>query len=125
MWRTGRYLSVLLLRLDPYPATDAATSANKSVIEHLNVHTGEVAKVVPVPGTLMASLDASVWLGPERPPRAQWWPMEWVKGGDAWNEPSVRDKWPNNVLTSQPGSSLMIIDSLPRVTPVDPPKPAM
>lgn len=85
----GSFLSLLLLKLDPWPETDASSSVNKSSIEHLNVHTGDIVKIVPVPRSLIMGLEAVDWMAAERSRRAQWWPMAWEAGGDAWDKPNV------------------------------------
>ncbi|WVR07625.1 hypothetical protein IAU60_004667 [Kwoniella sp. DSM 27419] len=68
-------------------------------LEHLSVHTGELIKSVPI--SLAIDLLA----------QGQWVPMQWQTTAQSWEAP-------------RNGSSLTIIDSLPQVTPVDPPKPA-
>ncbi|CAK9782409.1 hypothetical protein CC85DRAFT_314014 [Cutaneotrichosporon oleaginosum] len=108
----GLFLSLLVLRLPSWPPR-APVNASKSTIEHLSVHTGEVVKAVYVPPTLLEHLTEADWeQGHERDRRTAWWPMEWKGGNSVW-------------LPHKPGAPLMIIDSLPDVEPVEPPKPAI
>lgn len=72
------------------------------MLHHLSVHSGEVVKVVPV------SIDLP---DPSLSPGGRWWKMSWTKTDEAWP-------------TYESGSAGKIIDSLPRVTPVDPPQAA-
>lgn len=105
-------LSLLVLRLPSFPATNPATAADKSTIEHRSVHTGELIKSVPAPRALFSNLQAIDHASATERTRAPWWDMRWLGGAENWPTP-------------QPGSALNLIEQLPRVTPVDPPKPVM
>ncbi|OCF41363.1 hypothetical protein I317_04844 [Kwoniella heveanensis CBS 569] len=91
----GLVLSILLIN----------TTGNS--IEHLCVHTGELIRSIPLDEDLghlgLSGDEAGCGNG-------RWVNMEWRSTGVDWQEPKN-------------GSALMIIDSLPRVTPVEPPKP--
>ena len=69
-------------------------------LEHFSVHTGELVKSI--------KLDI-----PDSGPSTSetWWDLRWTESVDDWPKP-------------QRGSAGMIIDSLPRPTPVEPPKAA-
>ncbi|KAK4687139.1 hypothetical protein P7C73_g2981, partial [Tremellales sp. Uapishka_1] len=107
--RDGLYLSMLVLNFPSWPSflppSREESKANTSTIEHLSVHTGSKVRSIPFTDALSDLSEAS-WsdcLDGNR-----WWKMEWTESGLDWG----KDK---------NGSSGMIIDSLPRVTPVDPP----
>ena len=68
-------------------------------LEHFSVHTGELVKSIKV------DIQEA---GPST--SETWWDLRWTEGTD----------WPK----LQRGSAGMIIDSLPRPTPVEPPQPA-
>ncbi|KIR81389.1 hypothetical protein I306_01624 [Cryptococcus gattii EJB2] len=70
----------------------------KKTIETLSVHSGDVARSVPLELDVPDLQDG------------QWLDMEYRDSGLRWEKPLN-------------GSAPMIIDSLPRVTPVEPPKP--
>ncbi|WWD19682.1 hypothetical protein CI109_104144 [Kwoniella shandongensis] len=70
-------------------------------VDHLSVHSGEVIRSIPIQVEVdVTSLEQGRWVD-----------MEWTASDSDWEKPKN-------------GSALMIIDSLPRVTPVEPPKPA-
>ncbi|OXG13990.1 hypothetical protein C366_04983 [Cryptococcus neoformans Tu401-1] len=73
-------------------------SSSKNTTETLSVHSGEVARSVPLELDVPDLQDG------------QWLDMEYRDSGLRWEKPMN-------------GSAPMIIDSLPRVTPVEPPKP--
>ncbi|WVF72936.1 hypothetical protein IAT40_007754 [Kwoniella sp. CBS 6097] len=91
----GLFLSILTTK----------TSGNN--IEHLSVHTGEVIRSIPLDQDQGPSLSG---IGSEVVRSWKWVDMEWRSTGVDWEEP-------------RNGSALMILDSLPRVTPVELPKP--
>ncbi|BEI94663.1 uncharacterized protein CcaverHIS019_0702440 [Cutaneotrichosporon cavernicola] len=108
----GLFLSLIVLRLPSWPPR-AEVSAAKSTIEQLSVHTGDVVKAVQVPAALLEQLTDTDWVPTaERDSRFAWWPMEWVGG---------EQEWPSH----KSGAPLMIIDSLPGIERVEPPKPAI
>lgn len=74
-------------------------------MDHLSVHTGEVVKTLPV------DLDLDARASSSTSPQDGWWDMTWA---------SSEVEWP----MASNGSAIKIIDSLPRVTPVDPPQAA-
>ncbi|WVQ74239.1 hypothetical protein IAR50_003835 [Cryptococcus sp. DSM 104548] len=82
----GKFLSLLLV------------ASGGKTIDTLSVHTGQVARSVPIELDL-PELGNGQWIG-----------MEYRDSGLEWEKPYN-------------GSAAMIIDSLPRVTPVEPPKP--
>lgn len=121
---TGLFLSLLVLRLNTWLSQFTPAYTSRSTIEHLSVHTGKVAKAIPVPPSLMGVPDEADWR--HRAHRPEWWHMEWVDGGSKWEKPKVSVRFQlTPVANLQPGSALMLLDVLPRVTPVDPPKPAV
>ncbi|KAK8853269.1 hypothetical protein IAR55_003972 [Kwoniella newhampshirensis] len=69
-------------------------------IDHLSVHTGDSIRSMPI------NIEVDVVAIGE----GRWVDMEWRDSGLDWDKPKN-------------GSALLIIDSLPRVTPVEPPKP--
>lgn len=73
-------------------------NSSKKTTETLSVHSGEVARSVPLELDVPDLQDG------------QWLDMEYRDSGLRWEKPLN-------------GSAPMIIDSLPRVTPVEPPKP--
>ncbi|WVW86265.1 hypothetical protein I302_108307 [Kwoniella bestiolae CBS 10118] len=75
------------------------STPSQKTIEHLSVHTGEVIRSIPIHLGLDDVGD-----------RGRWVDMRWSTSQDGWHK--VKN-----------GSALSIIDSLPTVTPVDPPKP--
>nr|XP_019010398.1 uncharacterized protein I206_04867 [Kwoniella pini CBS 10737]OCF49179.1 hypothetical protein I206_04867 [Kwoniella pini CBS 10737] len=79
------------------------TWSNERTIDHLSVHTGEVIRSIPFPQNLNVGHIDDLRAG-------KWIDMKWVQAQNDW------DRVKN-------GSSINIIDSLPTVTPVDPPKP--
>ena len=93
----GLHLSILVIK------SSTATEAERAKIDHLSVHTGEMVKSVPIDLEPRASSSASSEDG--------WWEMSW--------DPSDND-WP----IAGNGTAIKIIESLPRVTPVDPPQVA-
>ncbi|KAL1412364.1 hypothetical protein Q8F55_000108 [Vanrija albida] len=109
--RDGLVLSVLVLRL-PSWASPNPHAAGKSTVEHRSVHTGQLIKSVPAPPGLLGSLSLLDYAPAAERARAPWWDMRWVAGAETWPTP-------------QPGSALSLIEQLPRVTPVDPPKPVI
>ncbi|WOO81875.1 uncharacterized protein LOC62_04G005390 [Vanrija pseudolonga] len=110
--RGGLVLSLFVLRLPSFPAANPASAVDKSTIEHRSVHTGELIKSVPAPRALFGSLQAIDYGAVTDRTRAPWWEMRWLEGAESWPTP-------------QPGSALNLIEQLPRVTPVDPPKPVI
>lgn len=93
----GLHISTLVIK------SPTASEAERAKIDHLSVHTGEVVKSVPVDLEPRASSSTG--------PQDGWWEMSW--------NPSDMD-WP----VSGNGTAIKIIESLPRVTPVDPPQVA-
>ncbi|TYJ53254.1 hypothetical protein B9479_006122 [Cryptococcus floricola] len=73
-------------------------SSGGKTIDTLSVHTGQAARSVPIELDLPVLEDG------------QWIELEYTDSGIEWEKPYN-------------GSAVMIIDSLPRVTPVEPPKP--
>jgi hypothetical protein len=71
-------------------------------LEHFSVHTGELVNSIKL------VLDDA---GPSPESSEAWWDLRWTESTDDWPIP-------------QRGSAGMIIDSLPRPTPVEPPQPA-
>ncbi|WWC91790.1 uncharacterized protein L201_006737 [Kwoniella dendrophila CBS 6074] len=80
-----------------------STSSSVNTIEHLSVHTGEVIRSIPISSDIKMGTTDNVEAG-------QWINMKWASSSTGW--PEIKN-----------GSAIGIIDSLPRVTPVDPPKP--
>ncbi|OCF61367.1 hypothetical protein L486_01015 [Kwoniella mangroviensis CBS 10435] len=76
-----------------------SSSSNGNFVHHLSVHTGEIIWSVPVPSDLI-----------DENRKGRWVEMKWKVSQNGWAK--VKN-----------GSALDIIDSLPTVTPVDPPKP--
>lgn len=71
-------------------------------LEHFSVHTGELVKSIKLE---INDAEPSSDIG------EGWWDLRWTESTDVWPKP-------------QRGSAGMIIDSLPRPTPVEPPLPA-
>ncbi|RXK35659.1 hypothetical protein M231_07089 [Tremella mesenterica] len=93
----GLHLSLLTVRVEDYSAK----------VHHISVHDGRTERVV-----LIGSLQASAEEKEDLEDGSRWWDMTWTCEDG-------RSDWP----ADKPGSTLMMIDSLPRVTPVQPPKP--
>ncbi|WRT70155.1 uncharacterized protein IL334_007149 [Kwoniella shivajii] len=77
--------------------------SNSKSIDHLSVHTGEIIRSIPLHQDLGIKGYDVLGIG-------KWVDMEWRSAPTGWEE-------------RKNGSALGIIDSLPKVTPVDPPKP--
>ncbi|ORY33369.1 anaphase-promoting complex, cyclosome, subunit 4-domain-containing protein [Naematelia encephala] len=99
--RDGLQLSLLIVKYPSLPSSFLQPSEHwrpvSVTVDHLSVHSGHVIKSV--------SLDI-----PDKLERG-WWDMEWTSEGASWPKPSN-------------GSRMLLIDSLPRPTIVEPPKPA-
>nr|XP_018260797.1 uncharacterized protein I303_06513 [Kwoniella dejecticola CBS 10117]OBR82955.1 hypothetical protein I303_06513 [Kwoniella dejecticola CBS 10117] len=80
-----------------------AWTATERRIDHLSVHTGEIIRSVPFPQHLSVGEIEDLRDG-------RWVDMKWSQASHDWDP--VKD-----------GSAIGIIDSLPTVTPVAPPKP--
>lgn len=96
---TGLFLSLLVLRLPAWPPR-MPFNADKSTIEHLSVHTGEVIKAVPVPASLLEQLTEADWTPtPTRDPHFPWWPMGWGSGSD-WPSHKVGHRDPTQLIAA-------------------------
>jgi hypothetical protein len=90
----GLHLTILLLK----PAEGLEPS--KMALQHFSVHTGELVKSIQLDMVESGSSTSEIW-----------WDLNWTESLDDWPIP-------------QKGSAGMIIDSLPRPTPVEPPQAA-
>jgi hypothetical protein len=105
---SGLILSLLVLM----------AAARRAVVEHRSVHTGEVVKIVQL------DIPVSVW---EDGVSADGTYLEWREGSLSWEDPLASPKLRYNCSHTdrQDGSASKIIASLPTVTPVEPPRPAV
>ncbi|WWC94956.1 hypothetical protein V866_001808 [Kwoniella sp. B9012] len=76
-----------------------SSGSNGNFVHHLSVHTGEIIRSIPLPSDLI-----------DEDRKGRWVDMKWKVSQNGWAK--VKN-----------GSALDIIDSLPTITPVDPPKP--